>query len=292
MNEIQILLLSTLRLSTPLIFASLGGFFSERSGVVNIALEGKMLVGAFVAAFVCYETKNPYIATLAALFAGALIGLLHGFCCITLRADQIVVGTAINLFVMGTIPLFCKSLFGSVSSTPGISLNEKLEPSSMFVLAVFCAIFAHYIYRKTNFGLHLKAVGDHPKAAYTLGVSVVKVRYLAVMIAGMLASLGGTYLSIAHASGYARNMTSGRGYIALAALIFGKWRPIPAALACLMFGLADALQIRTQGASLFGVDIPVQFIQMIPYLLTIIILAGFMGRANPPIYIGIPWKKN
>ena len=310
MNEIEVLISSTLRLACPLIFASLGGFYSEKSGVVNIALEGKMLIGAFVAASVCFTTKNPYLGLMAAMIAGAMVGYFHAFCCVSLRADQIVVGTAVNLLIMGLIPLFCKSLYGTVGSTPSIALSDKFYPIHLpflseipilkvffsqvplFYLAIICVGISYYVFHHTRFGLHIKAVGDHPQAAYSLGVNVVRVRFLAVILAGTIASIGGAYLSIAHGSGYARNMTSGRGFISLAALIFGKWRPVQACLACLLFGFADALQIRAQGSQIFGVEIPVQFIQMMPYLLTIIILAGFIGRSNPPLYIGIPWKKN
>jgi simple sugar transport system permease protein len=300
------LLASMIRLSTPLILAALGGMYSERSGVINIALEGIMLAGAFTAAAVTVFTQNPWIGLLAAAVAGLLVSLIHAVASIQFKADQVVVGTAINILFLGVPALVSGALFESTGSTPQLPREQTLPDwnipgiDSIPVLSqllsghkpiVYMALAAvpvsYYVLFRTRFGLRLRAVGENPEAADTAGVSVARMRYAGVMLSGLLAGIGGAYLSIGQNSLFTRNMTAGRGFIALAALIFGKWHPVGAFLACLLFGLADAISIRMQGV----VDIPVQFIQIIPYVLTLVVLAGFIGRAIPPRAIGTPYVK-
>ena len=294
------------RLSTPLILAALGGMYSERSGVINIALEGIMLAGAFTAATVTVFTANPWIGLLAAGVAGLAVSLIHAVASINFKADQVVVGMAINILFLGIPALASGALFESTGSTPQLAREQTLPDwnipliqevpvlSQLFsghkpivYLAIAMVPISHYVLFRTRFGLRLRAVGENPEAADTAGVSVARMRYAGVLLSGLLAGIGGAYLSIGQNSLFTRNMTAGRGFIALAALIFGKWHPVGAFLACLLFGLADAVAIRMQGV----VQIPVQMIQIIPYVLTLIVLAGFIGRATPPKAIGIPYVK-
>lgn len=300
------LLASMIRLSTPLILASLGGLYSERSGVINIALEGIMLSGAFTAAAVTVFTQNPWIGMLAAMIAGLLVAGIHAVASIQFKANQVVVGTAINIMFIGVPALVSGALFESTGSTPQLPREQTLPDWNIPVIdripilsqllsghkpIVYIALLAvpvsYYVLFRTRFGLRLRAVGENPEAADTAGVSVERMRYAGVLLSGVLAGLGGAYLSIGQNSLFTRNMTAGRGFIALAALIFGKWHPVGAFLACLLFGLADAVAIRMQGV----VNIPVQFIQIIPYVLTLVVLAGFIGRATPPRAIGTPYVK-
>jgi len=300
------LLASTIRLATPLLLAALGGLYSERAGVINIALEGIMLAGAFTAATITYFSHSPWIGLSAAIISGALVALIHGVACIRFRADQVVSGTAINILFLGIPALLCGALFDTTSGTPQLPRSETLPDWNIPVLqsipglnqilsghkpvvyfALILVVATYFVLYRTRFGLRLRAVGEHPEAADTAGVSVVRMRYWGVLISGMLAGLAGAYLSIGQNSVFTRNMTGGRGFIALAALIFGKWHPVGALAACLLFGFADAVQIRMQGV----VDIPNQFVQLIPYVLTMVVLAGFMGRANPPKALGAPYSK-
>ena len=299
------LIASTIRLSTPLILAALGGLFSERSGVINIALEGMMLAGAFTAATVTVYAQNPWIGLLAAMIAGLMVAALHAVATINYRADQVVSGTAINVLFLGVPALLSGALFDSTGATPQLPRDQTLPDVAIFdsqnspMLAsifnqkplvyfafILAGVTAYVIYR-TRFGLRLRAVGENPEAADTAGVSVNRMRYAGVLISGALAALGGAYLSIGQNSLFTRNMTAGRGFIALAALIFGRWDPIGALLACLFFGLAEAVAIRMQGT----VNIPNQFIQMIPYVLTIVVLAGLIRRATPPKALGVAYAK-
>ncbi|QUV82394.1 ABC transporter permease [Chloracidobacterium sp. D] len=277
---------STLRLSTPLILAALGGLYAERSGVINMALEGIMLAGAFTAATVTALTGSPWLGLLSGLAAGLLVAALHAFCCITCRADQVVTGTAINILMLGVPPLISGALFESTGSTPNLAQNQTL-PTLPIVAALIAVPVTMFILFKTPFGLRLRAVGEVPEAAATAGVSVTWLRWQGVLLSGLLAGLGGVYLSIGQNSLYTRNMTAGRGYIALAALIFGNWLPWRVLLACLLFGFMDAVQIRLQGTS----SIPTQFIQIIPYIFTMVVLAGFIGKATPPRALGTPYIK-
>jgi simple sugar transport system permease protein len=286
------LILSTVRLSTPLILAALGGMFSERSGVINIALEGMMLAGAFTAAAVTYAVGSPFVGLLAGMGAGMLIAAIHAIACIRYRADQVVTGTAINILMIGVPGFLSGAFFLSSGSTPQIP-KEQLIPWIPIVIAVALVPISWYVLYKTPFGLRLRSVGENPEAADAAGVRVARMRYAGVLLSGILAGIGGAYLSIGQSSLFTRNMTSGRGFIALAALIFGKWRPVQTMLACLLFGLTEAVTIQMQGVVKLpsGEDIPVQFIHMVPYLLTIIVLAGFIGSSRSPRALGIPYQK-
>jgi len=286
------LIWSTIRLTTPLILAALGGMFSERSGVINIALEGMMLAGAFTAAAVTYAVGSPFVGLLAGMGAGMVIATIHAIACIRYRADQVVTGTAINILMIGVPGFLCGAFFLSSGSTPQIP-KEQLIPWTPIVIAFALVPIAWYVLYKTPFGLRLRSVGENPEAADAAGVAVARMRYAVVLLSGILAGLGGAYLSIGQSSLFTRNMTSGRGFIALAALIFGKWRPVQTMLACLLFGLTEAVTIQMQGVVKLpsGEDIPVQFIHMVPYLLTIIVLAGFIGASPPPKALGIAYQK-
>ena len=283
---------STIRLSTPLILAALGGLFSERSGVINIALEGLMLAGAFTAAAVTYATGNPWIGLLGGMAAGLAIAAIHAVACIRFRADQVVTGTAINILMIGVPGFLSGAFFLSSGSTPQIP-KEQLIPNTPIVIAFLLVAITWYVLYRTPFGLRLRSVGENPEAADAAGVRVARMRYAGVLLSGVLAGIGGAYLSIGQSSLFTRNMTSGRGFIALAALIFGKWRPVQTLLACLLFGFTEAVTIQMQGVVKLpsGDEIPVQFIHMVPYVLTIIVLAGFIGTSRPPRALGIPYQK-
>ncbi|MCM3870111.1 MAG: ABC transporter permease [Pyrinomonadaceae bacterium] len=286
------LIWSTIRLSTPLILAALGGMFSERSGVINIALEGMMLAGAFTAAAVTYAVGSPFVGLVAGMGAGIVIAAIHAIACIRYRADQVVTGTAINILMIGVPGFLSGAFFLSSGSTPQIP-KEHLIPWTPIWIAVLLVPLSWYVLYKTPFGLRLRSVGENPEAADAAGVPVARMRYAGVLLSGLLAGIGGAYLSIGQSSLFTRNMTSGRGFIALAALIFGKWRPVQTMLACLLFGLTEAVTIQMQGVVKLpsGEDIPVQFIHMVPYVLTIIVLAGFIGSSRPPKALGIPYQK-
>jgi ABC-type uncharacterized transport system permease subunit len=288
MSQILVLslLFSAVRLATPLLLAALGGLYSERSGVINIALEGLMLAGAFTAAVATHYSNSPWVGLLAAVLAGIGVALIHGVACIRYRADQVVSGTAINILFLGVPALLSGALFESTGATPQIPRGELL-PLAPIVLAFALVPATWWVLNRTPFGLRLRAVGENPEAADTAGVNVSRVRYAGVMLSGALAAIGGAYLSIGQASLFTRNMTAGRGFIALAALIFGKWRPVQTMLACLLFGFAEALSIQMQGVS----QIPVQFIQLIPYVLTVVVLAGFIGHSRAPRALGVPYQK-
>lgn len=299
------LIASTIRLSTPLILAALGGLYSERAGVINIALEGMMLAGAFTAAAVTVFAHSSLVGVLAAVLAGILVAALHAVATINYRADQVVSGTAINILFLGVPALLSGALFESTGATRQLSKDEVLPDLMIFspenspmlasvfnqkpivYLAFLVVGVSVYVLYRTPFGLRLRAVGENPEAADTAGVSVIRMRWAGVLISGALAALGGAYLSIGQSSQFTRNMTAGRGFIALAALIFGKWHPVGALMACLLFGLAEAVSIRMQGT----VNIPNQFILMIPYVLTIVMLAGLIRRADPPKALGVAYAK-
>lgn len=280
------LLFSTIRLSAPLILAAIGGLYSERAGIINIALEGLMLAGAFTAATVTYFTGSPWIGLLAAIAAGMAVAAIHAVVCIYFGADQVVSGTAINILFLGVPALMSGALFSSSGSTPQLP-RVQLLPITPVVIAFAMVPITLYVLSHTRFGLRLRAVGENPEAAETAGVSVARIRFVAVLISGALAAIGGAYLSIGQSSLFTRNMTAGRGFIALAALIFGKWRPVQTMLACLLFGFAEALAIQMQGVA----RLPVQFIQVIPYVVTMIVLAGLIGHAKAPKALGVPYEK-
>jgi general nucleoside transport system permease protein len=293
-----ILLFSTIRTATPLIFAALGGLFSERAGVINIALEGLMLAGAFTAAVVTYELQNPYIGFLCGLIAGAALALVYAVAVIHFEADQVVTGFAVSLLMIGLPAVISAAIYDSAGSTEQIAkefllwdIDNRINIAS--ILAFLLVPVVWYVVYKTPFGLRLRAAGENPAAADAAGVNVIRLRYIAVVLSGVLAGAGGAYLSIGQSSLFTRAMTAGRGYIALAALILAKWKPVPVLFACLFFGFTEALAIQMQGVIKLpsGEDIPVQFIQMIPYVLTIIVLAGFIGLSRAPKALGIPYKK-
>lgn len=287
MNEF---LLSTLRVSTPILFAAMGGFFSERSGVINIALEGFMLIGSFFAAAIAVKTGSPWVAFFGAGLVTMVFSSLYAVAAVRYAANQIVAGTAMNLLAMGLTAFFCKAFYDSTGSSPSLELAQRFSFEPL-IFVVATVLVVRFLSESTRFGLHLKFAGEEPKSLHSVGASVARVRFLAVMLSGFLAGLGGASLSIFLSSSYSKNMTAGRGFIALSALIFGKWRPIPTAFACLLFGAAEAIQVRVQGIVLWGeTKVPVQFIQMVPYLLTIVVLAGFVGRSMAPRALGQPFK--
>lgn len=286
---------STLRVSTPLIFAALGGMLSERSGVINIALEGMMLVGAFTAAAIAYYTGSAEWGLLAATGAGMVFATIYAVFVIYLRSNQIVAGTAMNLLAMGLIPFVNKILFDSTGATPNLPLSARFQSVPLWmVLGMTLTLIGvlSFWMNRTRSGIWVRFAGENPEALDTQGISVIRVRTFAVICSGALAAWGGASLSIWLASSFSRNMTAGRGFIALAALIFGKWKPIPAALACLFFGLTEALQIRLQGVILWGTQpVPVQFIQILPYVVTMVVLAGWVGQSRAPKALGLPFDK-
>jgi len=305
------LIFSTIRLATPLVLAALGGLYSERSGVINIALEGLLLAGAFTAASVTFYAHSPWVGLGAAIIAGAMVAAILALACIRFKADQVVTGTGINILFIGLPAVLSGALFLSSGSTPQIPRENLLPVLSRFLpaflgqwrifsdvsvislLALVVVLFTAYVLYRTPFGLRLRAVGENPEAADAAGVAVNPMRYVGVIISGALAGIGGAYLSIGQSSLFTRNMAAGRGFIALAALIFGKWRPVQTMLACLLFGFADALTIQMQGVAKLpsGEDIPVQFIQMIPYIVTIVVLAGFIGQSRAPKALGTAYQK-
>jgi len=316
--DILLALDATLRVSTPLILAALAGLFSERSGVVDISLEGKMLAAAFSAAALASYTGSAWAGLGVAVFVSMVLSLLHGFACITHRGNQIVSGVAINMLAAGLTILLGIFWFNRGGQTPqlpnearflsielpaaqaladvpiiGKIYYELLSGHNILVyLAVLMVPFTYWVIYKTRFGLRIRAVGENPNAVDTAGISVAKTRYLAVLCCGVLCGVAGAYISIAQNGFFVRNMTAGQGFIALAALIFGKWNPVPVFFACLLFGFLDALAVRLQGVNLPGVgEIPVQFIEALPYILTVILLAGFIGKAVAPNAIGVPYVK-
>ncbi|MEH1832674.1 MAG: ABC transporter permease [Nostoc sp.] len=294
-------LIATLRLAVPLAFAALGGLYSERSGVLNIALEGMLLTGAFTSAVATFYTGNPWLGILASLIAGGLVGLLHAVLCVTLRVDQLVSGLAINLVAAGLTSFLARLVFSGSSTQqlsgigaimiPGLAniplIGPLLFQSDVLVYFLFIlVILTTYILFKTSFGLTLRAVGESPKAADTAGISVPFVRYIAVVISGTLASLGGAYLTLVQVRFFAEGMSAGKGFIAIAALIFGRWHPIGSALACLLFGATEALQLRIQA---LGANIPYQFLVMLPYAIALLALVGKLGKSTPPKALGTPY---
>jgi general nucleoside transport system permease protein len=293
------LLFSALRAATPLIFAALGGLFSERSGVINIALEGLMLSGAFTAAVITYQTGSAFLGFSCGIVAGGILAAVYAAAVIKFQADQVVAGMAINFLMIGLPALISGVIYDSTGSTPQIDKNDKLlsfsndSVSIATILALLLVPVVWYVVYKTPFGLRLRATGENPEAANAAGVNVISLRYWAVILSGFLAAAGGAYLSIGQSSLFTKGMTAGRGFIALAALILAKWRPVPVLFACLFFGLMEALTVQIQGVFKMpsGEEIPVQFIQMIPYVLTIIVLAGFIGLSRAPRALGLPYRK-
>jgi simple sugar transport system permease protein len=278
---------STLRMATPLMMAAVGGLFSERSGIINIALEGLMLVGAFVAVVISYFTGSPWLGLLGALILGALFSMIHAVVSIKYHADQVVSGVAINMLASGGTVFMLNIIFNTSGTSDSINALPYWGPFKPTVyLGLIIVFIAHYVLFYTPFGLRVRSVGEHPHAADSLGINVEKIRYICVGISGMLAGLAGAHLSLGVLDTFREGMTAGRGFIALAALIFGKWTPVGALGASILFGFFQAVQIRLQ-----GLGVPTEFIQMIPYVVTIIALAGVIGRAKPPKAVGEPFEK-
>lgn len=316
---IVLLLAATIRVATPLLIAALAGMFSERSGVIDLGLEGKMLGAAFAAAAVSATTGSAWLGLGAGVATATFLSLLIGFACITHRGNQVVAGMAVTIMVVGLGPTLGLAWFELGGQTPqltqpgqrftgvawpwaetarehplpGLLYAELLSGHNLIVyFAVALVPLSAWVLYRTRFGLRLRAVGENPHAVDTAGISVNGLRYQAVLISGLLCGVAGTYLSIAASAGFTRDMTAGKGYLALAALIFGKWKPYPTLGACLLFAFTDALAVRLQGVSLplVGV-IPVQFILALPYALTVLLLAGFVGKAVAPQAIGVPYSK-
>lgn len=289
MSEIDLIsfsfLLSVLRVSTPLMFAAQAGLLSERSGVVQIALEGFMLVGAFSAAVFAHYTKSSYLGFLLAFACGAIFSSLFSLLVVRFKTDAIVAGTGFNFLIAGLIPFLSKFLFNSTGSTPSIPLEERLS-FEVTAVAIVIVIAFYFMISKTRWGYWIQFAGEYPEGLTACGVSVSKVRWVSVFLCGGIAALGGASLSLFLSSAYSPLMTGGRGFIALSALILGKWRPVPTMIGCLVFGVFEALQIRLQGVPINGLVIPVQWIQILPYILTIVLLAGFFGRSQAPAFLG------
>ncbi|NJN97112.1 MAG: ABC transporter permease [Anaerolineales bacterium] len=303
------LLHATIRLSTPLLFAAMGGLFSERSGVINIALEGKMLLGALIGFMIAYSTGNPWLGLLGAMVAGALVALLFAYVTVTLGADQIVTAVAINLIMVGLTGVVFRLMkaanSGSLSAPTFPVWNIPLLSDIPFIgplffshlplvyLAFLLVPLSSFVFYRTTWGLSVRAVGEHPRAADTLGVKVPRVRYLCIIWSGMMAAVGGVVLSIGFNSTFIENMIAGRGFIAFSAIVFGKWTPLGSLLASLLFGFADAFQLRVQAGILAPLgmpEIPYQFPVMLPYVVTLVALF-FTGRMHWPAAAGVPYKR-
>lgn len=284
------LLMATLRQAAPIMITAIGGMFSEVSGVVNIGLEGIMLMGAFFTAIGSYYSGNWVVGLICGMLGGALIALIHATISIRYKGNQVVSGVAINLFASGFTVFMLRVLFNQSSNTPTVPGAPVIGGISILIYIIYIvAILAGLFLYKTVTGLRLRAVGEYPLAADTVGIDVYKMRYLGVALSGVLAGLGGAYLSIGALSQFTKEMSAGRGFIALAALVFGKWKPKGVIMASLLFGFADAIQILAQQYMTF---IPPQFIQMIPYILTLLALAGVVGKAVAPNALGKPYDKN
>lgn len=308
MQDLAIIISTTLMYSTPLIYTALGGVFSENSGIVNIGLEGMMTIGAFAGAAAGFLTGNPWLAFLVGGMAGAFFALIHAIATIKFNADHTISGVAINLLAPGFALFLAKIMFYGATTTPTIPMENKIPrifngtfPSGSVLdtifnnyatvyLAFILVIVAYYVLYKTKFGLRIRAVGEHPGAADTLGINVSRVRYSAVLISGFLAGLGGASMSLALVSSFRPTLVSGQGYIAMAAVIFGKWRPQWAAFACLLFGFSTALSVYF-GSPTLPFTINENLLSMIPYVITIIILILFVKSSKAPSALGNPYKK-
>ncbi len=285
MNPFEIIA-QILRISIPYLFAAAGGVVAERAGIISLTLEGFMLTGAFTATLGSYYSGNPWVGVLCGLLGGLVFGIIHAIASIRYKADQVVVGIAVNLLAIGITRFFLTLVFESSSNSPrvagfGGSAGWGGFDNPLIWLGLLSPLVVAFFMYRTPFGLRVRAVGEHPAAAETLGVKVKLVQYGAVALSGMLAALGGVYLALDQHQ-FTDQMTAGRGFIAIAAVIFGRWHPIRAALACLLFAAAETLQIQLQGSH----AIPSQFIEMIPYVLTVIALAGVVGKAVPPAALG------
>lgn len=316
---IVLLLAATLRVATPLILAALGGLFSERSGVIALGLEGMMLGGAFAAASVSAVTGSAWAGLGAGIGAAVLLALLLAFACVSQRGNQVVAAMAVNILVGGLAPALALAWFDQGGQTPALSqagqrfrdwafpgaaaarahplpglvYTELVGGHNLIVyLALALVPLSAWVLYRTRWGLRLRAVGENPHAVDTAGISVAGLRYQGVLVSGLLCGVAGSYLSVAAGAGFIRDMTAGKGYLALAALIFGKWKPVPTLWACLLFAFTDALASRLQGVPIPGLGVvPVQLILALPYALTVLLLAGFVGHAHPPKAIGLPYLK-
>lgn len=318
MDVLVQLLDATIRVSVPLLLACLAGLYSERSGVFDIGLEGKMLAGAFAGAAAASVTGSAWLGLGAAILVAVFLALVHGFASITHRGNQIVSGVAINFIAAGATIILGQAWFRQGGRTPALSGNarfqtielpgaaavrdvpvigpiysELISGHSILVYVAFAMVpITWWVLYRTRFGLRLRAVGENPAAVDTAGISVVWLRYRAVILTGILTGAAGAYMSVAQNAGFVKDMTAGKGFIALAALIFAKWKPVPAMFACLLFGFLDAASIRFQGMPwpVIG-KVPVQLINALPFILTVILLAGFIGKAIPPKAGGVAYVK-
>lgn len=313
------LLDSTIRVATPLVLAALGGMFSERSGVVDISLEGKMLMAAFASAAAAYMTHSPWMGLAAGIGAAVCMAMLHAFVSVTYNGNQLISGMAINIVASGLTPVLGLAWFQQGGNSPQLPDDSRFHELTLpfahelkhvpFIGQLYSSVLSghtilvyltvvivplvSWVVYKSRFGLRLRSVGENPHAADTAGISVARVRYMALFWGGVLCGIAGTYLSVYQTGSFIKEMTAGKGFLALAALIFGKWRPVPAVLGCLLFAFTDAVQIRLEGVAIPGIGIiPSQAIQVIPYLLTVFLLAGFVGKAVAPKAIGIPFVKS
>ena len=319
MDSIISILETTLRTATPLILAALAGCLVERSGIIEISLEGKMLLASFVAAAVAHWTGSPWLGVAASLVMTTFLALLHGVVVITFRGNQLICGVALNFIVAGLTPVLALAWFQAENATPRLEDAARLRGlawpgaeafanvpllgplyarvlsghSAITYLMMLTVPLVIWLMFKTRFGLRLRAAGSNPHALDTAGVSVAATRYLTLAAGAVLCALAGSYISLSSNSGWVQNMTAGKGFLALAAVVFGKWLPGPTVGVCLMFAVADAMQVRIQNVDLplVGV-IPSDFIQMLPYVLTVLLLAGLVGRAHAPKASGIPFEKS
>ena len=309
---------STVRLAIPLMFAALAGLYSERAGIFDIGLEGKMLAAAFAGAAAAAVYGSAWIGLFFAIVISTFLALVHGFASITHRGNQIVSGVAINFIAAGTTVILGQAWFRQGGRTPALMeegsrftaidlplagavrdvpvlgpvYSELISGHSILVYLAFAAVpFTWWVLFRTRFGLRLRAVGENPGAVDTAGISVTWLRYRAVMCTGVLCGFAGAYLAVAQNAGFVKDMTAGKGFIALAALIFAKWRPVPVMFACLLFGFLDAVAIRFAGIDIGLFEVPPQFMQALPYILTVVLLAGFIGKAVPPKAGGQPYVK-
>ena len=309
---------ATLRVATPLILCAMAGMFSERSGIIDISLEGKLLMSAFVAAAIAATSGSAWLGLVCAIMASVFLALVHGFACITHRGNQVVSGLAINILASGLTVTMGIALFRQGGQTPLLGKEARFGPADWPLIEIFDNIpvfgaiyrelisghnlltyltliivpLSAVILYRSRFGLRLRAVGEMPKAVDSAGISVSWVRFRAVIIAGVLCGIAGAYLSTGQGAGFVREMSAGKGYIALAAVIFGKWRPVAAFLACLLFGFLEAASARLQGVDIPIIgEAPTQLMLALPYIMVVLLLAGFIGRASPPAAIGVPYDK-
>lgn len=290
-SSILLLITITLMYSAPLVFGALGGVISERAGVVNIGIEGMMVIGAFVGAGAAYYSGNPWLGFILAGIAGGLIAVLHAVASITFRADQTISGIAINLIGPGIAVFLCRLFFKGAAMTPPV--QNKLPKifgsiDSTVVLALVLTVILWFILYKTKWGLHIRSVGENPAAADTMGINVFKVRYVCVIMSGVLSGFGGAAMTLAIINQFTPTAISGQGFIALAAVIFGKWKPHGAYGACLLFGFSQALTVVLGGGHFV---VPSQILAMLPYVLTIVVLILFVGKSVAPKADGLPYEK-